>query len=221
MARNKGIDKNAYSNRKFTLDSRLEIFRTRKADYLPLFRRFPFLVTGRVLDPAAGDGRYIISIQKAGNKARHMIVDIDKRNLKSWKRSGLRKKLGKENCRLADFLKLKPVAQFDNVITNPPFSIAESMVNRALKWIKSGGYVTVLHRLNWLGTVKRGLRHAKRRDLRYVIVMLKRPRWEDQSGKLIGTSSSTYEYAWFVFQKGFVGDPKIKWYLNEAKRKTT
>lgn len=44
---------------------------------------------------------------------------------------------------------------YDVIITNPPFNIAESIIEKALKDVKDGGYVVMLLRLNFFGSKAR------------------------------------------------------------------
>lgn len=44
---------------------------------------------------------------------------------------------------------------FDVIITNPPFNIAEQIIEKALKDVKHGGYVIMLLRLNFFGSKSR------------------------------------------------------------------
>jgi len=54
----------------------------------------------------------------------------------------------KEDYRLWD----KGKNEYDVIITNPPFNIAESIINKALQDVKDGGYVVMLLRLNFFGS---------------------------------------------------------------------
>jgi len=44
---------------------------------------------------------------------------------------------------------------YDVIITNPPFNIAEQIIEKALKDVKDGGYVVMLLRLNFFGSKAR------------------------------------------------------------------
>src|SRR3990167_10988770 len=49
----------------------------------------------------------------------------------------------------------KGANQYDVVITNPPFYIAQEVINKALQDVKDGGYVVMLLRLNFFGSKAR------------------------------------------------------------------
>jgi len=42
--------------------------------------------------------------------------------------------------------------KFDVIITNPPFNLAQEIIEKALKDVKEGGYVIMLLRLNYFGS---------------------------------------------------------------------
>ena len=45
--------------------------------------------------------------------------------------------------------------QYDIIITNPPFSIAQQVANKAFRDVKAGGFIVMLLRLNYLGSQER------------------------------------------------------------------
>jgi tRNA1(Val) A37 N6-methylase TrmN6 len=48
-----------------------------------------------------------------------------------------------------DFLTATEKDKYDIVITNPPFNIAQDIINKSLEVVKPGGYVIMLLRLNY------------------------------------------------------------------------
>ena len=44
---------------------------------------------------------------------------------------------------------------YDVIITNPPFNLAQEIINKALEDVKEGGYVVMLLRLNFFGSNQR------------------------------------------------------------------
>jgi hypothetical protein len=197
-------------NKKLIKHITKELFRTPRNAYLALYKHYPFLIKGRCLDPSAGDGRWIEDIIALGNTNKHRIYDIRKSEYKTWKRKGLVKTLGKSNCIICDnwLDEEKPPYRYDSIITNPPFSLAEQFVTKSLHWVKPGGKISILQRLNWLGTQKRSI-WLKSMPLKYVIVISKRITWELDGKEKNNTDN--VEYAFFVFQKNFMGKPTVKW----------
>lgn len=94
---------------------------------------------------------------------------------------------------IADFLTWQPDAQFDYVITNPPFSIAQDVVERALE-IANGAEVIMLLRLAFLATQDR-YEFWQKHPLSELLVLSARP-------SFMGKRSDYSEYAWFVWNAG-------------------
>lgn len=93
-----------------------------------------------------------------------------------------------------DYLELKKIG-YDIVITNPPFHIAELIIEKAIQEVNEGGYVIMLLRLNFWGS-------NKRRDFltenmpKYCYIHPRRMSFTDD-GK-----TDSIEYAHFVWKKG-------------------
>lgn len=102
-----------------------------------------------------------------------------------------------------DYLHMEfPSKDIKTVITNPPFNIAREVIEKSLRDIKKGGEVIMLLRLNFLGAQKRK-EFWNKVPLKQVYVLSKRPCF-------INGKSDSIEYAWFVFEKGFIGEAGIK-----------
>ncbi len=105
---------------------------------------------------------------------------------------------------------LQQSALFDgDIITNPPYKFAAEFVSHALDLIPAGNKVFMFLKLQFLeGKARRALFDTKQLKTLYVsssrIICAK-------NGKFEKCDSSAVAYAWFEFQKGFNGDPVIKW----------
>lgn len=99
-----------------------------------------------------------------------------------------------------DFLNKKK--KFSNVITNPPFKLAEEFVWHALKCSKKK--VAILCKLSFLEGQKRYKLFTKT-PLRKILVFSRRPSFTDEPNK------GLLAYAWFVWQHGYEGNPHIEW----------
>lgn len=99
----------------------------------------------------------------------------------------------------------------DNVVTNPPFTLAQEFVEKALAATqhKTGGKVVMLCKLVFLEGQKRKA-FFENNPLARVHVFSKRVQFyrEGKKGKL-GTSMMAF--AWFVFEHGHKGPPTISW----------
>lgn len=94
----------------------------------------------------------------------------------------------------ASYMEWYPPVQYDMVITNPPFTLALDYIVTALDDCKVGGYVVMLVRLNFLGSV--GRRDFWQHHMpTYCIVHAQRPRFTSAGG-------DSCEYCHMVWKKG-------------------
>lgn len=109
-----------------------------------------------------------------------------------------------------DFLNSKFNPNADLIITNPPFSLINNFITVGLE--KTNRYLVYLCKIQMLETVKRKS-ILEKSPLRYVYVHSKRQAtWKngeplDPNGKKWAT---TMCLAWFVWDKKYKGEPKIK-----------
>ena len=97
-----------------------------------------------------------------------------------------------------------------DIITNPPFNQGLEFVTHALKLVKPGNKVFMFLKLQFLeGQKRRCLFDSK--QLKTVYVSSKRMSCASNGDFNKYKSSSAIAYAWFEFEKGFNGDPVIKW----------
>lgn len=110
-----------------------------------------------------------------------------------------------------DFLTYDFGRKFDNIITNPPFQIAQEFIERALEL--STGKVLMFLKIQFLEGVKRR-KLFETTPPKNVYVFSKRvaPLTNgspfDESGK---PWKSTFCFAWFEWEKGCSQNPTIKW----------
>ena len=95
----------------------------------------------------------------------------------------------------ADFLKTDCFGIYDCIITNPPFSHALEIAEKAIREVNIGGYVVLLLRINFLGSRKRlGFWNENPPDT--LIIHSKRISFTDD-GK-----TDSIEYMHVIWQKG-------------------
>ena len=115
-------------------------------------------------------------------------------------------------CDGVDFLETEDNARYDVVITNPPYSLAQEFIEKALKQVVDGGKVVMLLRLSFLESAKR-YHFFRDSGLKTVYVSSKRitmyPANEDEP-----VNSGTVAYAWYEWEKGFSGNPTVEWFNN-------
>lgn len=163
-----------------------------------LFDEEPF--EGTVVDPAAGSGRILISAAAAGYETRGF-DKVDR---------------GYPYYSVVDFL--ETATSHDNIVSNPPFGIAERFVAHALKYTQRK--VAMLLPANWVQGDKRS-RWLEASPLRRVWFITPRPSMPPgqviQAGQKPG--NGTTDYAWFVWQRGYDGAREIRW-LRRGDAKT-
>ena len=116
---------------------------------------------------------------------------------------------GYGNEETVDFLQ-EQVTEFDgDIITNPPYKYALQFVEKALECVKTGRKVAMFLKLQFLEGKSR-----KKFFLKYppktVYVSSSRLICA-MNGEFEKYPSSAVAYAWFVWEKGYKGNPEIKW----------
>ena len=110
-----------------------------------------------------------------------------------------------------DFLTHDFCIKFDNVITNPPFSLAQEFIEKALEI--SNDKVIMFAKIQLLESKSRYKMFLKT-PLQYIYVFSDRQSpWRngspvDEKGK---KWCSAMCFAWFVFKHGYTGEPIIRW----------
>lgn len=114
---------------------------------------------------------------------------------------------------ILDFLKVKPEHKnFIDIITNPPYKYAKEFVEKALDISADGVKVAMFLKLTFLESKSRKKLFEKYPP-KVVYVSSSRLQCAKNGdfvkyGKGVGTAVA---YAWFVWEKGYVGNPIIKW----------
>ena len=103
--------------------------------------------------------------------------------------------------------------KFDNIITNPPYKLAQEFLEKEMKIINKNGKIAMFLKIQFLEGSKRK-EMFKNFPPKYIYVFSKRQNpWRngspvDEKGK---PWSSTMCFAWFVWKEGFSGEPVIRW----------
>ena len=100
-----------------------------------------------------------------------------------------------------NYLRWGPSNEFETILTNPPFNIAESIIKKSLQDCNPGNEVIMLLRLDFLGTEKRRL-FWKDHPPKQIYALSKRPRF------VRGGDSN--EYGWYVWEKGWSGKTTLE-----------
>lgn len=110
-----------------------------------------------------------------------------------------------------DFLECKEPFNGD-IITNPPYRYAQKFIEKALELIPVGNKVAMFLKIQFLeGKARKKLFTTYPPKVIYVsssrLLCAKNAEFE----KMIAGGGSAVAYAWFVWEKGYVGDTIVKW----------
>ncbi len=153
---------------------------------------------GIVWEPACGDGAICKVLEARGHEV--MATDLNYRGYGIGDR---------------DFLHSFPAHDEDanppNVITNPPFKLAEEFIWKSLEMTAHAtkpGKVAMLCKLQFLEGGKRKLMFEKT-PLKRVYVFSKRLTMTRNGIKM--KNSGMIAFAWFVWEHGYEGEPTVAW----------
>lgn len=115
---------------------------------------------------------------------------------------------GYEDYRL-DFLKFEGNWDGD-IITNPPYKYAKEFVFKAIETIPTGKKVAMFLKLTFLESFGRRELFDKYPP-KYLYVSRGRLGCA-RNGDFANNSTSAVAYAWFIWEKGFKGEPIVRWF---------
>jgi hypothetical protein len=146
---------------------------------------------GRWLEPAAGRGDIVRAVNAIRGDVEWDLVDIQRERGEDWKDilHTVRRWPGFDFTLAQNPDRPRPW-MYAVVISNPPFSLAEEFVVRALR---IGDTVAMLLRLNWLASAKRNALLTA--NTPSIFVLPRRPSFTDD-GKVDAT-----DYAWMVWSR--------------------
>lgn len=109
-----------------------------------------------------------------------------------------------------DFLQTNEIHNGD-IITNPPYKYAQEFVEHALEIIPDGNKVAMFLKLQFLEGKSRRKMFEKFPPSRIYV----------SSGRLCCAMNGDFEkysksnavtYAWFIWEKGYIGEPRVRWF---------
>lgn len=111
-----------------------------------------------------------------------------------------------------DFLQWEGEPLAPNIITNPPYSLSTQFIYKAMELLPTGGKLALFLKLQFLeGKARKILFQKYPMKTLYVsssrILCAKNGEFE----KMKAGGGSAVAYGWYVWVKGFQGDPIIKW----------
>ena len=115
-----------------------------------------------------------------------------------------------------DFLTTYPYNKFKGaaahpyvILTNPPYSLATEFIEHALNILPNGGLYIALMNITYLHGIDRYKRVYSKGTLREVYVFSKKI--HVYKNNIPTGHTSMCVYAWYVFQKGYNGQPTLYW----------
>ncbi len=109
-----------------------------------------------------------------------------------------------------DFLSDKNVATDMNIVTNPPYAFADAFIVKAMEILREGKKLALFMPIRYLEGKKRKKIFATYPP-KVVYVSSSRLACA-MNGDFANMKGSAVSYAWFVWEKGFKGDPILKWF---------
>lgn len=111
-----------------------------------------------------------------------------------------------------DFLQCSEKHNGD-IITNPPYKYAQQFVEHALELIPDGNRVVMFLKLTFLESQNRR-KMFDRYPPEFIYVSSSRLRCASggEFEKYKSSSGTAIAYAWFIWRKGFTGEPRVRWF---------
>jgi len=124
--------------------------------------------------------------------------------------SDIERMVDDDHIQIIDFLNSDHHWKGD-IITNPPFTYAKEFVEKSLELVNEGAKVAMFLKIQFLETTKR-YELFKENPPKTIYVAVKRYGCSE-NGKFNedGNIGSAICYCWYIWEKGFKGDPVIKW----------
>lgn len=151
----------------------------------------------RVLDPAAGGNPETITMKDWGMPYPEVLEEF---GISGVDTMDVRKD-SKASAKGVDFTKtdFKDSPEYDLVITNPPFNLAEDFIRKGWGVLKYGGVMIMLLRLNFLGGLKRKPLFDEMMP-QWIFVHRKRICFTENM-KYLKRQTDSIEYAHFLWHK--------------------
>lgn len=110
-----------------------------------------------------------------------------------------------------DFLKSYSVFTNYHILTNPPYSLATEFIEHALEILPDGRLYIALMNITYLAGQKRYQHVYSKGSLREIYVFSKRIECWKNGERPKDKCGSIANYAWYIFQKGYNGQPTLYW----------
>jgi len=159
------------------------------------FLRHHKLQEGNILEPCAGNGNFIRIIREMGYNDHITAIEIreeEKNNLKNN---------GSSEIEIENFLNYIPIKQYKTIIGNPPYSLAQEIIEKCFQISNKNTEIIMLLRLAFLESNKR-YEFWQQHPVNKLYILSQRPSF---TGK--GTDATAY--AFFVWDDSSKQEIKV------------
>ena len=111
-----------------------------------------------------------------------------------------------------DFLSNEVTEWDGDIITNPPYKYAQEFVEKAISVIPAGNKVAMFLKLQFMESKKRKNLFINYPPKTIYVSSSRLMCAKNGDFETMAASGSAVAYAWYVWEKGYVGDPAIKWF---------
>ena len=117
---------------------------------------------------------------------------------------------GYDGIMVRDFL--LETEKFDGtILTNPPFKLASQFVEKGMELLTEGNKLILFLKVQFLESITRKPLF-KKYPPKYVYVNSERQHTaKDGNFEKYGMSIGTLCYCWYIWEKGFTGEPTLRW----------
>lgn len=98
-----------------------------------------------------------------------------------------------------------------DIITNPPYSVAEEFVKKSLSIIPDGRKVALFMGIQFVEGKKRRL-FLEQNPIKYIYVSSSRLNCAKNGDFVKYKSNSARCYAWYIWEKGWKGETTMRWF---------
>jgi len=150
---------------------------------------------GTIWDPACGMGNIISSAKRSGLPA--IGTDLVNRGVHCSKQM--------------NFLENDADFEFSNIVSNPPFGLAEEFVKKSIEIVPQGGKVAMILPMVWLSGFSSKRDWLPGSPLSKYFSISPRPSMPPGAVIKAGVKAGngTKDFAWFVWQKGYCGNATV------------
>ena len=156
-----------------------------------------------VLEPCVGEGHLATRIHEHYPMSNIDCYDIVERDYNP----------DYANIYVKDFLDVEPQKKYDSIITNPPFSLAQEFIENSINMLKEDGKVAMFLKIQFLESSRRKEFFEKYPPKIIYIFRSRMATWNN--GQKLNPEGkrwqTTFLHAWFIWEKGFKGEPVIRW----------